>query len=197
MDVGDLHARSTEVWLAKVEAVPADRWTAPTPCPDWDLRALVNHVVGEDRWTAPLVGGETIAQVGSRFDGDLLGDDPTHAAREAARDAVHAFAAPDALRRTVHLSVGDTPAEEYAWQLTADHLVHAWDVAAAAGIDRSLDQDVVERVADWFSRCEDRYRKAGVIGARPTAAAASPADALLVAFGRDPAWKSAPPAPSI
>lgn len=191
MDVGDLHARSIDLWLAKLDAVPADRWNAPTPCPDWDLRELVNHVVGEDLWTPPLVGGQTIEQVGSQFDGDLLGDDPTRAAREAARDAVHAFAAPDALGRTVHLSFGDTPAEEYAWQLTADHLVHAWDVAAAAGIDRSLDERLVEAVEGWFARWEDLYRQAGVISARPEAAADDPESQLLAAFGRDPAWEPA------
>ena len=41
------------------------------------MRDLVNHVVGEDRWTVPLVEGRTIADVGSSLDGDLLGDDPT------------------------------------------------------------------------------------------------------------------------
>ena len=56
--------------------VGEDQWGAPTPCADWDVRELVNHVAGEDLWTAPLLEGSTIEEVGDRFDGDLLGDDP-------------------------------------------------------------------------------------------------------------------------
>ena len=69
------YRRSVEFWKAMVREI-SDEWTAPTPCTDWDVRALVNHVVGEDRWTKPLVDGRTIADVGDAFDGDLLGDDP-------------------------------------------------------------------------------------------------------------------------
>ena len=188
MDVRELHARSVDEWLDKVRAVPADRWSAPTPCSDWDVRALVNHIVGEDRWTTPMVEGQTIEQVGSRFDGDLLGADPVQEAEAAGKEAVAAFTAPDAMERTVHLSFGDHPAELYAWQLTADHLVHGWDLAAAAGIDRSFSPELVGPVAEWFAAQEEGYRSGGAIGARPDVAADSPLDRLLVGFGRDPSW---------
>ena len=90
MDVIDLHRRTVEVFLERVEAIGDDQWADPTPCADWDVRALVNHVVGEDRWTAPLLGGSTIAEVGDRFDGDLLGADPAGSANDAAAEAVAA-----------------------------------------------------------------------------------------------------------
>jgi len=51
----------------------------------------------------------------------------------------------------VHLSFGDVPASEYLGQLLADHLVHAWDLAAAVGADRALDPAVVRAVAEWFA----------------------------------------------
>lgn len=188
MDVRELHARSVDEWLDKVRAVPADRWSAPTPCSDWDVRALVNHVVGEDRWTAPIVEGQTVDQVGSRFDGDLLGADPVQEAEAAGKEAVAAFAAPDAMERTVHLSFGDHPAEEYAWQLAADHLVHGWDLAAAAGVDRSFSPGLVGAVAEWFGAQEEGYRAGGAIANRPDVAADSEFDRLLVGFGRDPSW---------
>ena len=56
--------------------VRPDQWTHSTPCAEWDVRALVNHVVGEDRWVPPLLAGLTIAEVGDTLAGDLLGDDP-------------------------------------------------------------------------------------------------------------------------
>lgn len=188
MDVVDLHRRAVTAWVDRVRTM-GSALSGPTPCAEWDVRALVNHVVGEDRWTSPLVGGATIAEVGDRFDGDLLGDDPLRAAEEAGREATEAFAAPDSLDRIVHLSFGDAPAEEYAWQLIADHLVHGWDLAAATGGERTLDEELVEAVADWFAGREDVYREAGVIGPRPQTEAHTAQDRLLVSTGRDPRWQ--------
>ena len=134
------------------------------------------------------MAGQTIAAVGDRLDGDLLGDLPAQAAEEAGTEAVAAFGQPGASERIVHLSFGDTPAEEYAWQLIADHVVHAWDLAAATGGDTRLDADLVTAVAGWFAAREDLYRQAGAVAARPTVASTDPQDQLLSAFGRDPSW---------
>lgn len=188
MDVLALHARSLDQWMDRVRALSPDQLGFPTPCSEWDVRALVNHVVGEDRWTAPLVEGRTIEEVGGALDGDLLGDDPRGAAEEAAKAAAAAFTEEGALDRTVHLSFGDFPAEGYAWQLVADHLIHAWDLAAATGADRRLDDELVAAVADWFTATEDAYRAGGAIAQRPPVTGDTPQDRLLVAFGRDPLW---------
>ena len=67
-------------------ATAADLWAAPTPCTDWTVRDLVNHLTVEHLWVPPLLEGRTVAEVGDRFDGDVLGDDPA-AAWEAAAAA--------------------------------------------------------------------------------------------------------------
>ena len=112
-DTVDLHRRAVTEFGRRVEAVPQDGWHRSTPCGDWDVRALVNHLVNENRWTPPLMRGSTIEEVGDRFDGDLLGDDPKGAWADASRAAVESVAERGALERTVHLSFGDSPAEEY------------------------------------------------------------------------------------
>jgi uncharacterized protein (TIGR03086 family) len=189
MSLVDLYSRSVQGFTARVDQVRADQWSRPTPCQDWDVRALVNHVVGEDKWTAPMMIGQTIAEVGNALDGDLLGDDASMAAGDAAREATAAVTAPGALERTVHLSFGDTPAEEYIRQLLADHLVHEWDLAAAIGAERNLDPTVVHEVATWFAGQEAGYRAVGAIGARVELPdGASEQDRLIAAFGRNPAW---------
>jgi uncharacterized protein (TIGR03086 family) len=187
MELGELHRRVVGSWLARVEAVAPDGWEQRTPCEDWDVRALVNHVVGEELWTRPLVEGMTIAEVGDRFDGDVLGTDPVETARRAAADASDAVDAMLPGGAIVHLSFGDVPIDEYVWQLSADHLIHGWDLAAGTGQDRTLDPEVVEGVSAWFAEREELYRSAGAIGPRRESAD-DPASRLLAAFGRDAGW---------
>lgn len=190
-DLATLHRRAVQGFCDRAHAVGADSWRDRTPCSDWDVTALVNHVVGEDLWTAPLLDGRTIAEVGDTYDGDVLGTSPVHAVDDAAKTAVASFGEPGALDRTVHLSFGDTPATEYAWQLVADHLVHAWDLAVATGGDTRLDPELVAAVAKWFAGMEGLYRQAGAVHERPDVVAATEQDQLLVSFGRDPAWTPA------
>jgi uncharacterized protein (TIGR03086 family) len=188
VDVAELHKRAVEEFMARLDSV-GDRWNGPTPCPVWNVRELVNHVVAEDLWTPPLMGGGTVDEVGDKFDGDVLGEDPVGVARAAADAAVKATAEALAAGRTVHLSFGDTPAEEYAYQLAADHVVHGWDLAVATGGDPDMDPDLVEALAVWFADREELYRAAGVIGERPPdEGSTDPQDQLLLAFGRRSTW---------
>src|SRR5690242_3268874 len=122
MDVAELHRRAVEGWQAKLDAVKAVQWSGATPCSEWDVRALVNHVVGEELWTRPIAEGRTIAEVGDKYDGDVLGEDPGDAGRKASADASAVVDERLPEGGTVHLSFGDFPIEEYAWQLTTDHL---------------------------------------------------------------------------
>ena len=194
VDVIDVHRRTGELFRDIVRQVPAGSWDRPTPCTEWNARELVNHVVGEDRWTQPLMAGKTIADVGDALTGDLLGDDPAEAAEAAWAEA--AQAAPPAVRdaATVHLSYGDEMAAEYASQLAADHLIHGWDLAVATGGPTALPADLVEAVAGWFAAREELYRGAGIVAARPPLPdGATAQDRLLAGFGRDPRWAPPPP----
>ena len=184
-DEAALHRRAVEEFDERVRAVGHDQWELPTPCSDWNVRQLVNHLVYENRWTVPLMGGSTIAEVGDRYEGDLLGDDPKGAWAESSAEAVAAVQADGALERTVDLSSGPTPATEYVNQLYADHLIHAWDLARAVGADERLDSELVEACAGWFAKMEPLYRAIGAIGERPeTPPCAAAQTTLLAAFGR-------------
>jgi uncharacterized protein (TIGR03086 family) len=192
MDVEELHRRTVGIWTDRLKAVEDDAWDRPTPSTEWSVRALVNHVVGEDAWTVPLMNGRTIEDVGDSLDGDLLGDDPVGTGTRSAAEAVGAVADRLPSGERVHLSYGEETGEEYVRQLAADHLVHAWDLAAATGGDRSLDPDLVVEVATWFAEREQMYRDGGAIGPRVDASG-DPQSELLAASGRDPGWT--PPQP--
>ena len=187
MDLNTLYHRTVECWADRVNAVADDQWDAPTPCTSWNVRDLVNHVVGEDRWTTPLVEGRTIAEVGDSLDGDLLGDAPVRSALDAAKEATTTVA--EALPRggTVHLSYGEEQVGEYVHQLAADHLVHAWDLAVATGAEPRLDPALVTEVAGWYAEREHLYRGAGMVAPRGVSHGGAQGD-LLAAFGRDAEW---------
>lgn len=187
MDIPELHRRAIAGMTERVHAVRDDQWNSPTPCSDWDLRALVNHVTGENLWTPPLLGGKTIAEVGDAFDGDVLGADPVAAWDASTGPAVDAVTAPGAMERTVHLSYGDERAMEYAGQLFADILIHSWDLARAMGGDERLDPELVAALIPWFAERESLYRGAGAIGPRVEVPAdADPQSRLLAGSGRTP-----------
>jgi uncharacterized protein (TIGR03086 family) len=191
MNVVTTYHRSVLDFNRLVQQIGDDQWTARTPCADWDVRSLVNHVVSEQLWTVPLLAGQTIEQVGDQFDGDQLNGEPAAAADRAAKAAIRAAQAPDLLDRDVHLSFGVTPAEEYLYQLLADHVVHGWDLSSAIGADRHIDDQAVRVCASWFAERESIYREAGIIAAPvPVPEPADSQDRLLAAFGRDPHWSA-------
>src|SRR5215204_5953457 len=139
------HFRSaTEHFGELVAAIPDDRWDSATPCAEWDVRALVRHVLEELLWVPPLFAGETIESVGGRFEGDVLGSDPKAAWVDAAGPAIAAVEAPGAMETICQLSMGPTAGAEYAGQLIVDLVVHGWDLARGAGLDESMDADLVE-----------------------------------------------------
>ncbi len=187
MDLGTLYQRTVDNWTDRVAAVGDDDWGDPTPCRAWTVRDLVNHVVGEDRWTVPLMRGLTIAEVGTTLDGDLLGDDPGAGARGAAADAGAVVAELLPAGGTVQLSYGEEQMAEYVHQLAADHLVHAWDLAAATGGDTDLDGELVSEVAAWYADRAHLYRGAGMVGPRGVSYGGPQGD-FLADFGRDATW---------
>jgi uncharacterized protein (TIGR03086 family) len=192
VDVGASYRRSVERWAALVAGASSD-WSAPTPCSEWDVRQLVNHMVYEDRWTKPLMEGKTIAEVGDAFEGDLLGDAPTENAIAAAEEALDSVETRLPQGGKVHLSYGEEDLSEYISQLLADHLIHGWDLAAATGQDRTLDPELVDAATAWFRRRQRLYQSIGAVADPPaTAAGGTPQNDLLIAFGRDPDWKPAP-----
>ena len=179
--------RAVDEFGRRLVAIGEDQWHLPTPDTDWDVRALANHVLVEDLWAPPLFEGLTIAEVGDRFDGDQLGDDPARAWIRASEAAVEVVHEDGALDRIVHVSFGDIPGREYLSQLVCDHVIHAWDLARAIGADERLDPKLVDFATAFLSPQADGWRSAGAFGPRIDAPPdASPQDALLCLTGRQP-----------
>ena len=183
----EMYRRSLEEFGQRVMAVAPGDWVRPTPCSEWSVRDLVRHLVYEELWAPPLLEGQTIADIGDRFEGDILGTAPQAAWKEAAAGALAAGGPSDVLGRTVHLSFGDFSGQDYLGQLTADHLIHAWDLARGIGGDERLDPELVTFVTDFMAPQVEQWRGAGVFG--PTVEVTPDADPqakLLALTGRTP-----------
>ena len=126
-----------------------------------------------------------MAEVGDEFDGDLVGDDPQLAWKQASEEARTAAQEPGATDRTVHLSFGDFSGGDYLDQLTADHLIHGWDLAYATGGETNLDPALMDHVFAWAAPIEDSLKVSGAYGEKiEPAADADQQTKLLAVFGR-------------
>jgi uncharacterized protein (TIGR03086 family) len=169
----------------RVVQVRDEQWADPTPCADWDVRALVAHVVDEQRWVPYLLGGGSVTDVGDRFAGDPLGDDPKAAWQRESQAARDAFHARDALDGTVALSYGETSTRDYLWQMTRDLAVHAWDLARGIGADEHLDAELVRRIHHETDKDVESLAESGLFD--PPIQVAAHADLqtrMLALFGR-------------
>lgn len=187
MELLEAFDRAHAAFDRRVHEVPADRWTAPTPCTGWTVRDLVAHLVYEHLWAPLLLRGATTEEVGDRFDGDLLSDDPVGAWERATADSVPAFHRPGALDLSVHTSAGRGSATEYAWQMTTDLTVHAWDLARGSGTDEQLDPELAAAVHARVLPSVDALQGSGLFDPPvPVPDSAFAQDRLLGLLGRRP-----------
>lgn len=182
MDPHTAFARAVSGFTRTVHAIAPGQWHDATPCTDWDVRALVQHVTVEQLWAPPLLGGATVADVGDRFDGDVLGDDPVTHWDQSAAASVDAFAAADVTGGTVSLSRGPTPVAEYLGEMTADALIHTWDLARAIGADDTLDPELVATVFEFAAPNVDAFAGSGLFDPPVPVPADAPLQSRLLAL---------------
>jgi len=185
VDLPKVHDQALEHTYRYVEGVGSDQWDGATPDDEWNVRQLVNHVVSGNFWVAPLVGGKTIADVGDKYDGDVLGDDPAATYRQSAKEASEAFNAQGAMQAPCAVSYGPVPGEIYAGHRFIDVLIHGWDLAKATGQDTALPADLVEAAFEVVEPQKDLLAASGMFGTDvPVPADADRQTQLLAELGR-------------
>jgi uncharacterized protein (TIGR03086 family) len=185
LPVEQAHHRALD-WTGQViDGITDDQWTRPTPCEDWDVRTLANHVVAGNLWAAELARGATIDQVGSRLDGDQLVPTPAAAYHASADLAAAAFEAPGALDAPCAVSYGPIPGSVYAGHRFLDVLLHGWDLAQATDQSVAMPEDLVETCLAILEPQIDGFVAAGAFAAAPALPAdVTPSVRLLTLAGR-------------
>ena len=174
-----------------VKGVRPGQAEAPTPCTEWDVRALLSHVIGT-LWLAEGLFADQPPRYpmapGGLPPADLAGDDPAAAYAEASAAAIAAAATADALTRVHVTPLGEMPGPGLAGFTTLDILVHGWDLAKATGQPADLDGRLAAHVLGFAAQAlATPDSRAGRIGPAVPAAVDAPVTSRLAAFlGRQP-----------
>ncbi|GHJ48342.1 TIGR03086 family protein [Catellatospora sp. TT07R-123] len=163
-----------------VAGVTPEDLDAATPCSAWDVRALLNHLVGGMRiFAAELTGTGPVGE----HESDWLGADPQAAFETAARLDRQAWQRPDALAATVHISLGALPGHVAASVHLTELVVHAVDLAVATEQETLVSEELcAEQLRLMRSAGIDAYRVPGVFGAEVAVAPDAPAHLQLLAY---------------
>ena len=140
MDEIELHGRALDIATKVVAGVKPGQLVSATPCPEWDVRAVMNHIVGGNRMFAAMALGEEPPPRGAGI--DVVGNDPAGAYTTTAAAARKAWRSEGALERMMTLPIGTLPGSVVVGMHGFDHYVHAFDIASATGQLDKLDDEL-------------------------------------------------------
>ena len=169
-----------------VTGVRPEHLIQPTPCKDWDVRLLLNHIIGGNYMFAEVAAGGR-ADASGVMDDYTLPDPGTNYIASADK-VLAAWAEPGAMQRRVHMPFGDIPAGAAVSIHFLDIVVHGWDLARATGQDTTIEPDLAEEALDIsHGLLSPELRETGVFGPEIPVSDDDPLHDRLVAFmGRKP-----------
>jgi uncharacterized protein (TIGR03086 family) len=171
-----------------VANVHDEQWSDPTPCTEWNVQQLVNHMIIGNLLFAGILSGRpgTSADVAKAHLTSPLADRPVEAYRESADAVLTAFRRPGVLDEQFVVPFGPVPGIVAAHLRITEVLVHGWDLARATGQSTDFPDDIVEQELA-FSRAKVGEIPPGrtpFAPEQPVAQDAAPIDRLAACLGR-------------
>lgn len=187
MENVDLLRRAVGETTRLVDNITPAQLADPTPCTEWTIRDLINHVTGGSTMFAVSAeqGSVPDEMVGQLMGGDNLGEDYKGSLAAATRRALAAFDDPGMADKTVKLPFGEMPASVALNIAVFDVTTHAADLARATGqsVEDSALLDAALAIGKQMVGPE--LRQPGVFDAEQSATSgASAAERLLAFAGR-------------
>jgi len=168
----------------RLALVGPNEWANSTPCTDWDVRYLVAHVVGGNRFATLVLNGETAENaVGTIMATPQLGDDPDQDFAASAREQRRGFGVTGRLETQVDHPVGTMTAARFLSFRVFDIAVHTWDLAIGIDADPALSNDLVTAASEIIES-EDGDMGFDIDALGLTGLKADPQDRLLDLAGR-------------
>ena len=171
-----------------VEGVRPEQWTSPTPCAEWDVRQLLDHVTSGNRMFAALASGERpegmegLLQLRARV-APAADDDPVATFRESGRQLLRVFSDPDFPDGTYVTPIGERSGDFLILMRTSEGLIHGWDLARATGQTPAFPEAIAEQtLASLHLTLADRPRDPRGFGVEQPVPADAPAIDRLAGF---------------
>lgn len=183
-EVLDRYVRAAALFGEVLQQVGDDQWAQPTPCEEWDVRAVSAHVVVGDSQVPAIVNGGG-ADLVAYTNPSILGPNPLATWRGTV------LAAFEALRAVGDLSIerphplGMMPLAQVVSYRITDALVHAWDIGQAIGVESELPDELAEHCLDFWFPVATQLERSGYFAAPSEPASdATPGERLLALLGR-------------
>lgn len=182
MEPLDAFDRAAAAATAIVAGITDDQLALPSPCTEWTVRELVNHLVTGNLMSVAIVEGRAHPDRNV----DRLGSDPKAVFAESLAASRAALHQPGLLERTVTTPMGEAPGAVLVQMRVAELLVHGWDLARATGRSTDIDAELAGSVlAAWQARLADRPRTLTPFAdPQPVPDDATAADRLAAYLGR-------------
>jgi uncharacterized protein (TIGR03086 family) len=182
-EIAERYRRVAARFTARANEVPEAAWERPAPCEGWVARDVVRHLVEWIPAFLAAAGGPPLP-VGPSVDDDPAGawaaldtgvqsllDDPVASATEISHPRAGTHRLDDAI----------------GMFFLGDVVVHTWDLARAAGLDETLDADVVHDMLVGMEPLDEMLRASGQYGPKVEVPADADEQTRLIAFtGRRP-----------
>jgi uncharacterized protein (TIGR03086 family) len=186
---------ASDLAAGPLRAVTPDQLTTATPCGDYDVRALVDHLAWaavlsqraatrtalEHDWSsltpAPFLDGVPVEQWAAAVPAEL----------DTAADA---WADPAAWEGETLMGTTPMPAEVVGPLMLAEFVLHGWDLARAIGAPYDVPAELGEATLAAVQPVAQMGRDGGWYGPEVPGPPDAPAfDRALGLTGRDPAWR--------
>jgi uncharacterized protein (TIGR03086 family) len=168
-----------------VDGVKPDQLDGPSPCEDWTVRQVLNHVISGNLFFVHSVETGTFDRGSFDRSRDFVGDDPAAAFRDCVAKLREAFAAPEVLERPQPTPFGERPGVVLLDMRVSEMMMHGWDVAKGTGQSTDLDAELAEDVLERFRVLRATGRGGDMFGPeQPAPEGATVADRLAAASGR-------------
>ena len=180
--------RCLDSFTLLVEGVRPEQWHGPTPCAEWDVRQLLDHVTSGNRMFAALASGERpegmegLLQLRARV-APGPDEDPVEAFRASGRQLLGVFSDPDFADGTYATPIGERSGDFVIQMRITETLIHGWDLAQATGQTPAFPEAIAEQtLATMRLTLADRPRDPRGFGMEQPVPADAPAIDRLAGF---------------
>ncbi|MGI5243720.1 TIGR03086 family metal-binding protein [Dactylosporangium sp. CA-139066] len=166
--------------LAVVDRIGAQDLGTATPCAEWDVAALRDHLL---EWGPALEGAARKEAVGPGAAYSSL--------REQVTRLAEAWGEPAAWDGMTRMGGAELPADLVGGMVLGEFVLHGWDLGRALGVPVEFGEDVLRLMYAEVARSADQGRSMGVYGAEVPVPPDAPLLARTLALsGRDPQWSA-------